>query len=73
MAMNGDILGDAIRADIQAALSGLEDVHDASVADQTLIMRAMGNAIVSHITTYGVATNTYVLSAVTITSIYPIT
>lgn len=72
MAISGteDILGAAIRADIQAALTGITDQTDMSVADQLILMRAWASAIISHLVTYGVAVNSYSISAVSTTSYY---
>ena len=47
MAMNGDTLGDAIKAAIDSAVSGSPP---ASEAQRVAIFRALGNAIVDHIT-----------------------
>lgn len=45
--MNGDALGDAIKAAVDAAVSG---TPAAGSAQRTAIFRAMGSAIVTHIT-----------------------
>lgn len=55
MALNGDTLGDAIRAAVDAAVA-------AHGPDRTELFRAIGGAIVSHIVTNGVV-NTVVSNA----------
>lgn len=51
MALNGDILGDAIRTAVEAAVQSTREAGD---AQRTAIWRAVGNAIVHHITTFAV-------------------
>ena len=53
MALNGTVLGDAMKAavDVQAAIDP---------EDRTALFRAMGSAIVTHITTSGVVVVTNV-------------
>lgn len=47
MALNGDVLGLAIKAAVQAAAA-------ANPADRDAMFKAMGNAIVTHLKTLGV-------------------
>ena len=51
MALNGNILGDAIRTAVETAV---ETTREAGDAQRRAIWRAVGNAIVQHITTFAV-------------------
>lgn len=63
MALNGIVLGDLIRANLDAAVAGHEA---ASEAQRIAIFRAIGEAIVTHITTAGtVAVNVVSVAGVT--------
>lgn len=58
MAMNGDVLGLAIKAAVQAAAA-------ADPSDRDAMFKAMGNAIVEHIRTYAQVTVTSVTGVTT--------
>jgi len=55
MALNGDILGDAIRAAVETAVQNTREAGD---AQRAAIWRAVGNAIVNHLTSSAVVTVT---------------
>lgn len=55
MALDGNILGDAIRTAVETAVATQQTAGD---AQRAAIWRAVGNAIVTHITTLGVVTVT---------------
>ena len=55
MALNGNVLGDLIMANISAAVAA-NQIADAT--QRQAVFRAMGNAIVTHLTTAGLVTVT---------------
>jgi len=55
MALNGDVLGDAIRAAVETAVATHRTAGD---TQREAIWRAVGNAIVHHLTSFAVLTVT---------------
>ena len=58
MAMNGDVLGDAIRAAVDAAVAG------GGAVDRSAMFRAIGGAIVAHIAANATVATTIQLGSV---------
>ncbi len=56
--MNGNVLGDLIKTNIDNVVAGLADKNNVTENDRTLMMRAMGNAIVTHIQSTAIVSTT---------------
>ena len=64
MALNGVVLGDAIRAAVDAAVASVDPAVGFDAADRTAMWQAVGNAIVTHITVNAVVTTAGTATAV---------
>lgn len=62
MALNGIVLGDAIKAAIDTAVASSREANE---AQRTAVWRAIGNAIVAHITGSGTVVVTSVSGVTT--------
>lgn len=58
MALNGNTLGDLIKTKMDQAVDSLSDPNNITESDRTILMRAIGNAIVDHIKANAVVSTT---------------